>query len=297
MSLYKYVTIDALRHILRGSVRFTQPSAFNDPFEMLPEMHVPPSTDSGNVTIKFSLTAPRRHPPVAEFDPGAAPDACDDSVSRDVIERFNQSLGILCMSRTRDSLLMWAHYADRYSGAMVEFDEAHEFFTGRIDVDYRSSRPKRDIGAYISAGEPVPVAELCVKSDQWAYEKEVRIVRSFSDCKRVSERDGFAVYVMDLPMACIKSVTLGERTPVDAQREVLAILETTSIPLNLAVVAHREYEFRIEPVKLAVPLSEMPPIISPRTAHIFSGLGGDIGETARWAIANHPLSKLVNKRV
>jgi hypothetical protein len=30
-SLYKYVTIDTLRRVLTGSVRFIQPSAFNDP--------------------------------------------------------------------------------------------------------------------------------------------------------------------------------------------------------------------------------------------------------------------------
>src|SRR6266702_3676633 len=36
--LYKYVNIEVLRHILDGQIRFTQPSAFNDPFELLPEI-------------------------------------------------------------------------------------------------------------------------------------------------------------------------------------------------------------------------------------------------------------------
>jgi hypothetical protein len=35
MALYKYVTIDILKKIINGSIRFTQPGAFNDPFEML----------------------------------------------------------------------------------------------------------------------------------------------------------------------------------------------------------------------------------------------------------------------
>jgi hypothetical protein len=297
MSLYKYVTVENLKRILQGHIRITQPSAFNDPFEMLPEVHVPRSSGSANVTISFSVTAPRRDPPVGVLGSASASEDCDDAVSRDIIDQFNRSLGSFCMSRTRDSLLMWAHYADSYAGAMIEFDETQEFFRGSIDVEYRSSRPKRDIGAYLSEGEPVPVAELCVKSDKWAYENEVRLVRNLSDCKRIGEHDGFPVYVMDLPAACIKAVTLGERTPVDAQREVLGILGMTRIPLYLAVVANREYGFRIEPVKLAAPLSETSPIISPRTAHIFSGLFGDVGEAARWAISEHPLSTLVNKRV
>jgi hypothetical protein len=36
--LYKYVSIEILEKILDGTIRFTQPSAFNDPFELLPEV-------------------------------------------------------------------------------------------------------------------------------------------------------------------------------------------------------------------------------------------------------------------
>jgi len=33
--IYKYVDIAGLRRLLQGSIRFTQPSAFNDPFELM----------------------------------------------------------------------------------------------------------------------------------------------------------------------------------------------------------------------------------------------------------------------
>ena len=36
MSLYKYVKFNDLKRILEGTIRFTQPGAFNDPFEMVP---------------------------------------------------------------------------------------------------------------------------------------------------------------------------------------------------------------------------------------------------------------------
>ena len=36
MPIYKYVTIDRLDIITNGLIRFTQPSAFNDPFEAYP---------------------------------------------------------------------------------------------------------------------------------------------------------------------------------------------------------------------------------------------------------------------
>ena len=48
---------------------------------------------------------------------------------------------------------------------------------------------------------------------------------------------------------------------------------------------------------MAVPVSTMNPWITPRTAHIFSHLKTPLGEIARHLIANHPMSKTVNKPV
>ena len=54
MHLYKYVTIDTLKKIIGGSIRFTQPGAFNDPFELAPELHAP-DTDNKKINIDFDL--------------------------------------------------------------------------------------------------------------------------------------------------------------------------------------------------------------------------------------------------
>ena len=67
-------------------------------------------------------------------------------------------------------------------GAAVEFDGSHEFFAGQIDIDYRPTRPRRHVEVYLK-GAPIPVAELCAKSDQCAYEQEVKLVRTLPDCR------------------------------------------------------------------------------------------------------------------
>jgi hypothetical protein len=41
---------------------------------------------------------------------------------------LNQSVGILCLSEMRDSLLMWGHYADNHRGLVIGFDSDHPFF-------------------------------------------------------------------------------------------------------------------------------------------------------------------------
>lgn len=78
---------------------------------------------------------------------------------------------------------MWSHYAGEYSGAVIEFDENHDFFTGLFNIEDREHRPKKDISAYFSSESPIPIAELCVKPKDWEYEKEYRIVRNLSDCR------------------------------------------------------------------------------------------------------------------
>ncbi len=282
--------------MIGGSIRFTQPSAFNDPFEMLPELHVPEEFNN-NIHIRFDVTEPRREPPVGELDPNYKSDNCNDVTSRDILSSLNKSIGVLCLSKNHDSLLMWSHYADEYSGAVIVFDDQHEFFHGKIEVDYRKKRPIKDISTYIIDGVAIPIAELCVKSDQWEYEAEVRIVRSLTDCKKVAEVDKYPVYTMDIPVECIKSIILGERTSLGHQKEIWELVKQTNISLSLAAIANWGYEFRQELIKCNEPYSKINPMMSPRTAHIFKDVPGNLGKIARWMIENHKLSKMVNKTV
>lgn len=291
MPLYKYVPFENAKRILKGSVRFTQPGAFNDPFEMVPELYVPEGSVTGEINLQFSVTAARREPVIAALPDDFDSVYLDDQNSRRILKSLNQTTGILCLSRNRSSLSMWAHYADSYSGAIVEFDESHEFFSGHFDMEYRERRPKVDIASYIDSGEPVPIAELCVKAKEWEYEDEVRVVRKLTDCRCVGTAAGFPVYVMEVPSDCIKSVILGERMPVAHQREIWDLVkDMEDASLYLDAVANRGYEFRSEPIKLP----GFAPVQSPRTAHIFADEEGTNGEVARWMIENHPLSEMAN---
>jgi len=297
VSLYKYLTIDTLKKVISGSIRFTQPGAFNDPFELLPELYIPKSFDQQNLNIRFDIMSQRRSPPVGELNSDFESDECNDLASRNIVASLNEAVGILCLSRNQDSLLMWSHYADEYSGAVIEFDDEHEFFQGKINVDYRARRPIKDISSYISADEAVPIAELCVKSDQWEYESEVRIARSLSDCKKVDDTHKFPIYVMDVPQDCIKSIILGERTSIDHQKEIWNMIKETNISLSLSAIANWGYEFQPELIKINVPYPKANPIMSPRTAHIFKDYAGNLGEMARYLIENHKMSDITNQRV
>jgi len=90
-----------------------------------------------------------------------------------------------CFNRTGpEDLLMWAHYADNHSGFCVEYsyDPMELSFKeeGRFKIApviYRSSLPSFDIKSLLFTPANVAVDFLFSKSEQWAYEREVRLVK------------------------------------------------------------------------------------------------------------------------
>lgn len=293
--LYKYVSIAALRRILDGHIRMTQPGAFNDPFELLPEIIVRSDQAEEEINFSFDILGPRRTN-LPEVTVGVMDGhVSHDITSRHILDKLNEQVGIFCLSKSPTSLLMWSHYADQYQGAVITFDADHEFFTGQISVEYVEERPKKHIDSYKS--EPVPLAELCAKSVEWAYEQEVRVVRALRDCEKTEHFDarGFPVFTVDVPQEAIVTVALGERTPGAQQREVYQLLKNTQIGLTLSAVDNVGYGFRQEMILYPGDLRN--PTVSPRTAHIFAGTNSPMAGVAQLMIERHPLSPLVNKTV
>lgn len=292
MSLYKYVTAKTAIKILRGSIRFTQPGAFNDPFELLPQFITPNTlTDQLNYSLSVDCIGERRKGMLRN---GIKEESRykGDFQARNIVKSLNDAIGLLCLSRNPDSLLMWGHYGDEYRGAVIEFNDTHPFFEGKISVAYKRNRPVYDISDFL--GLPFPIADLCIKPNVWSYEREVRIARSLSNCTEVArDENGNRVMTMNVPIDCIRGVTMGERMNVSNQRMLWDLVKNTDLSLHLAAVANWDYAFRNETIKYPGPLISSP-TISPRTAHIFSEDIGQFGDVARWLVENHPASAFVN---
>ena len=239
--LYKYVSIERLKGILiDGKIRFTQAGAFNDPFELVPRLLVPPNIPGGIKNYEFSLNAPRR--PIDIDRTKINDDWCHDKHSRELRRSLDREVGFLSLSRTWKSLPMWAHYAGNFAGAVIEFDGSHEFFEWAFDVHYSHERPIRDLELYWR--ERIPIAEMCDKSTEWEYEKEVRVARPLSDCQLVRGNLEFPVFVAEIPHECIRSVILGERVNDHTAKEIFDIIQDNEIIGNRAVVDHWDYELK-----------------------------------------------------
>jgi len=292
MSLYKYVTAKTAAKILNGSIRFTQPGAFNDPFELLPQFITPKTIIE---QLQYSLSVRyvgARRKGILRNGTKEESRYMGDFQARNIVKSLNDAIGLLCLSKNPESLLMWGHYGDEYRGAIIEFDETHPFFEGKISVAYRKNRPVYDLSDFLE--HPFPVADLCIKPNVWSYEREIRIARPLSSCTEVAKDENEnRIMAMDIPIECIRGVIMGERMSVVNQRLMWELVKNTDISLRLAAVANWDYAFRNEIIKYPGPLTTSPSI-SPRTAHIFSEDIGQFGDAARWLIKDHPASEFVN---
>lgn len=220
---------------------------------------------------------------------------CNDFRARNLIRDLTTKIGILCLSKQSDSLLMWSHYADEYRGLVIEFDDKHEFFTGSFEVKYLEVRRKINLKDFCVAKKPIPISILCTKSAIWSYEREQRIVRSLQQSRKVgNDLNGNVIYIMDIPLECIKSITFGERTKLEHQKLIWEKIKNTNIELRLAALANNSFQFRYDIIKYNIPFPKMNPLINPRTAQIFLDEKGFLGEMAKIMFERHHMTEVAN---
>ena len=105
-----------------------------------------------------------------------------------IVVQFRNS-GIFCATRNKSNLLMWSHYADEHRGVVFGFqpDAAQDSFLCLLEpVTYSDVRPSfyKPFDPLVG-NMPAPTIEAmraftrsltAVKSMQWAYEEELRVV-------------------------------------------------------------------------------------------------------------------------
>ena len=105
-----------------------------------------------------------------------------------IVAQFRNS-GIFCATRNKSNLLMWSHYADEHRGVVfgLQPDAAQDSFLCLLEPDtYSDVRPSfYNPFDPLVGNMPLPTLEAmraftrsltAVKSMQWAYEEELRVV-------------------------------------------------------------------------------------------------------------------------
>lgn len=254
MKLYKYFTPERTDVLRDNIIRYTQPEALNDPFEAKPHItkvandrEIEQAMDEmlvGEVkkvydnlseekksllTFEETLSIVKNNRELMLGELGQMLDMYTPTYREKLHSTINQLIGILSLTEKPDNLLMWSHYATNHEGFVVGFDSRHSYFDQKISptdefrhlrkVDYRSARPSAPMS------ELNAIEFLLVKSKEWEYEQEWRIMRPLSDAEHKKDKEPPVIYLFKFPPEVIVEVILGARMNSVNRSALLKILE------------------------------------------------------------------------
>jgi hypothetical protein len=258
MGYFKYIPLERFKDLRDRRIRFTQPGAFNDPFEMpafkaaeAEEMRraglagLSAQTDEilGGLSKGYIPQAAFRLP--ISYFLGAAPQTAErqrkqvpSEAAIEKIRTIDKFFGILSLSMTADNLLLWAHYAREHHGLAVEIDPRNQEFNRHSlrdrnfesagPVKYSADRPR------IPETDEILLEHFFVKSPEWSYEQEYRIVRKFESALQTIDAKPFPIHLYELPPSAVLKVIFGARVTADQRRVVIE--DTTADPAFAHVV-------------------------------------------------------------
>ena len=232
MIIYKYVTSDRIDILRNACIRFTQPSALNDPFDAFPCFR---DYKKGlEEFIKKNAPKLRGHSTDEQID--SMPAGIDPAIKL-AMEQLSDNYGILSLTKKKNNLLMWSHYTDSHKGFVIAFDSDAPFFKKEVkdgikglrEVTYSDKRYVLPAGALESstpaARETVMDHFFFTKSQHWSYEEELRVLAHPEEADRkISVTDGYPICLFKFPRDCVKEVIFGYRMDASTRKVFQALL-------------------------------------------------------------------------
>ena len=200
--LYRYRPINeyTLSGLENNQFYFASPSDFNDPFDCKNLFTFEGSTDKDwRVFLKKSLSI--KYPDIK-------PDVIDQEIIEvissgehrerqklslqselwgGILKEISDELGVVCLSKKNDDILMWSHYADSHRGICLIFDQEKlkkRFFGEK--VVYKTKYP--DFKEFVNSDLlALHRMFLLRKSNHWKYEKEFRLFIQAKNSKNEKE--------------------------------------------------------------------------------------------------------------
>lgn len=272
-TVYKYTPQRGGVAILENlQLKITPPIEFNDPFEFTPNVictnprarasaiirnkeHLRTlytmMKEDGQFTGNFqqfkAFIAPRRAEISKVMSKGVPHGAA--IVWKELLNKASLVWGVLCLSKRRDSILMWGHYCESHQGIVIGFDDSNEIFRELRPVKYVRERVIYDAtwnetDAKVTAFED----EIAFsKNEDWSYEQELRQLFKLASLIRKSIADRPDGYFLPLNPNSILSVTLGARCPQETTRTIEKALQQPCFShVQLEAAALHETKFAME---------------------------------------------------
>jgi hypothetical protein len=161
----------------------TDPAELNDPWDLKPTydpacLQKPEDVEEFIVWLR-SVANPRPDPLTeARFENRVRVDSAFREKFVEGFSSHNYSMfgrrRIYCLTPNPCSSLMWSHYGEGHRGICLEFQLDNPVFKGAWEVSYAEGYPKWAPHKALDYAMDM----ILTKSDEWAYEKEFRIIAS-----------------------------------------------------------------------------------------------------------------------
>lgn len=225
-TLYKYVPANRVLHCLPevgdGTLRATQPAALNDPFEFpVVPRYVIPDEEKENRLLADALTQINLNKRVTELDVERARREYGPLFTRQLLlEQVSTRFGIVSFTTEPHNRLMWSHYTTDGSGFVIGYDVAKLRKLAVSDNHLRSVTyddrlpPILDPIVPVSPESNLP-KRLSVKSENWSYENEWRLIVELNRTIGTGKTDqhGLPINLLQIPNEAVVSVYYTARTP------------------------------------------------------------------------------------
>ena len=242
--LYKYVTSDLAMACLPetgdGTLRATQPSALNDPFECAVVFRVSGPRELNNEAERDraysrGLTDINSDSPVTPYMVSRARERYGSLYGRELLtSQLSRRFGIVSFSEDHLNVLMWSHYTKYGSGFVIGYDKQELKKLGKTTNHLRPVQYTTklfEIGVSLDETGKYPVRRqpdlpwaipLSQKSRHWKYEKEWRLIVESDQTIRAGKSDTreLPINLLRVPNEAVVSVHYTERTPPKVVEEV-----------------------------------------------------------------------------
>lgn len=270
--LFKYLPKERVDVLENLKIRFSPLKSLNDPFESLPLIDIEHKVETAVEDLLKELDEIWEKTPISEKTPknkqfleqsrqaayeGARSAMEPSKVGQGLMDIISDNFGVLSLSRSNTSLLMWSHYTDSNTGYVIAFDENHDFFR-QYDLKGNIVRPMPVIytekRSYVNENQHNWYQKLlCEKPLEWAYEEEERLFLTHVNKNASLGKDeyGMDIILTSIPKEAISSIYLGYSCSSETQKNIVSALEEHNInkPVYRAVMSKKEYKIEFEAVQ------------------------------------------------